>query len=155
MKTNCLWILAIVVLGCVTAGPRRWFSGSCTGQGVCGEAGLCIEGQCARSCASQSDCDEGICVQKHCMLPERACATGICLDGNQCTDDFCNITTGACRHDPGTGTCSDGDGCTMGDECVMAGDGPICKAAPKCDDGDPSTADSCDKATGSCGHAAP
>lgn len=152
MKTKLLLLILLSLAGCVTAGPRRWFSGSCIGEGVCGDGGLCVDGQCARSCTTTTECDDGICVQKHCLPPARACQTSLCNDGNTCTDDLCNTQTGACRHDPGSGPCDDKNQCTIGDECVLIGDVAMCKAAPKCDDGDPSTSDSCDSASGACTH---
>ena len=146
-------LLALVALAsCGTAGPRRWYSISCTGNGACDGDGLCVEGLCARSCVTSGDCGGGICVEKHCLAPSLVCKTAHCADANQCTTDLCNPADGSCRHDPALTSCDDGDPCTIGDECIDSGGQGVCKAAPKCDDGDPSTTDGCDKATAVCLH---
>ena len=73
-----------------------------------------------------------------------------CGDGNVCTNDACQPTTGECVHPPvtdGTG-CDDDDRCTLDDACragVCTGGG-----GPDCDDGDPCTEDGCDGETGEC-----
>lgn len=138
----------VVLAGCDDR-TRRWFTGLCpTEAAACEGDGVCIQGHCARPCVSSDECGDGLCFQNHCVPPEYACTHGFCDDGNQCSDDACNVLTAQCRHDPHLGPCNDGDKCTIGDECV----GLACKHAPKCDDGDPTTADKCDAATGACTH---
>ncbi len=63
-----------------------------------------------------------------CGLPD-ACHVPLCMggqcvdqapdcdDGNPCTDDTCDPTTG-CVHTPNTAACDDGDPCTVDDACV-------------------------------------
>ncbi|HEV8200145.1 MAG TPA: MopE-related protein [Candidatus Polarisedimenticolia bacterium] len=96
-----------------------------------------------------------------------------CDDGNGCTVDTCDTTTGTCQHAfcPDDGNpctleqclsgscvgvpnsrahCEDGNVCTLFDECV----GTTCTAGTQtmnCDDGNPCTADSCNPTTG-CDH---
>ena len=48
-----------------------------------------------------------------------------CDDGNDCTDDSCNRTTG-CQNIPRARGCDDGDPCTVGDRCVLAGGAVSC-----------------------------
>ncbi|MFT7580187.1 MAG: MYXO-CTERM domain-containing protein [Myxococcota bacterium] len=70
-----------------------------------------------------------------------------CDDGEFCTDNLCDTTTGACSNPPvdGTPACDDGNACTSPGVCQAGG----CLALPVlCADSDPCTADSCDPATG-------
>src|SRR5262245_20197664 len=77
-----------------------------------------------------------------------SCTAGtapLCDDGNACTADGCNPTTG-CTHDAvagcclADGDCADGDACTVNERCV----GGACTSTPRaCDDGNPCTQDSC------------
>ena len=72
-----------------------------------------------------------------------------CDDGNPCTTDSCDATTGQCTHTnvADGSTCDDGNACTENDTC-QAG---VCKGTAKnCDDGNVCTTDSCDPATGKC-----
>lgn len=140
------FVLALSLVMTVACGEtvrRRWYTGSCTGESSCGNDGLCLEGFCAQSCATQGDCDEGICLQKHCIPNEFACQYGYCEDGNACTDDLCTAANLQCAHPLHAGPCSDNDLCTVGDECVLVDTAATCKAAAKCDDGNPATQDSC------------
>lgn len=93
-----------------------------------------------------------------------------CGDGNPCTDDSCNLETGACHHSDID--CDDGDPKTY-DFCIPWGedtphcindglckdDGDPCTSpAPNscapwvkdCDDGEPCTSDICDPIKGDC-----
>lgn len=143
-------VIAAMALSACTDPPRRWSSDPCSGEGPCGEGGLCIGGFCAQPCQSTADCQSGVCLKKSCTPVQYACAHGLCDDANICSVDFCNTVSGQCRSELFAGPCSDGDLCTVGDECADAGDGPQCRAAAKCDDGDPATADSCNPQTGQC-----
>jgi len=67
-----------------------------------------------------------------------------CGDGNPCTDDGCNPSTG-CYHNNNTSPCDDGDACTTNDTCS----GGTCGGTPvDCDDGNPCTVDICDEFSG-------
>jgi len=77
-----------------------------------------------------------------------------CDDGNPSTADGCNPGSGICIHTPqGTNgaPCNDGNACTVNDVlAVVPGVGSFCTPGQflTCDDGDPSTTDSCNPATG-------
>lgn len=69
-------------------------------------------------------------------------------DGNPCTVDACNPTTGITHVAVASGTsCTDSNACNGLEACDSGG---VCKAAnvPAIDDGNPCTVDSCDSATG-------
>lgn len=75
-------------------------------------------------------------------------ADASCDDGNQCTNDSCDIGAIACLNTPAEGaTCSDVDACTLNEVCDVSG---ACTggALLSCDDGNPCTIDSCDAAFG-------
>jgi hypothetical protein len=76
-------------------------------------------------------------------------AGSVCDDGNPCTSDFVNLTSGGCHHElVSAGTaCDDHNACTTGDVCDGAGTctGASGPAGVACDDGNPCTAgESCD-----------
>lgn len=77
------------------------------------------------------------------------CENAAIDDGNPCTADACNATTGVVSHTPiAAGTaCADGDLCNGDETCNAAG---TCTAgAPlTVDDGNPCTADNCDPIAG-------
>jgi hypothetical protein len=79
------------------------------------------------------------------------CVTARCDDGNPCTDDGCDSSSGTavCDNDPVAdgSACDDGDLCTEADTCQ----GGECTPGPGCDDGNPCTDDTCDPGSG-CGH---
>lgn len=112
------------------------------------------------------------------IAPEEICLTNAdCDDGNPCTADTCNPTTGLCQSAPlpdGT-SCDDQNACTVGGACVSGSCGTpvvcndgnpcstdVCNPATGactftpivCDDGNPCTTDSCSPATGQCGFTA-
>lgn len=67
-------------------------------------------------------------------------ACGNCDDGNSCTIDSCETTSGACSHVATKAPCSDGNACTMKDVCV----GTVCTGTGlDCDDNNPCTNDGC------------
>ncbi len=72
----------------------------------------------------------------------------ICYDGNPCTQDGCDVGSGACVFTPIAGPCDDGNLCTLSDHCE---NGQCVGGSPKvCDDGNPCTDDVCDSGTGEC-----
>jgi uncharacterized repeat protein (TIGR01451 family) len=100
-------------------------------------------------------------------------AAADCDDGNPCTADSCDPTTGLCQSTPVPDgqTCDDGNPCTAGNTChagacgtpVVCGGGSVCApnvcdpatgacvSQPKvCDDGNPCTQDACSPASGLC-----
>ncbi len=111
------------------------------------DCGFCGDGVCSPSpLAKEStatcpqDCEFSECNPKFKGLPGLQCG-----DDNPCTDDSCS-SLGTCLHLPSSATCSDNDACTTNDVCAKGScqGGP----APKCDDGNPCTTDSCDKTEG-------
>ena len=71
-----------------------------------------------------------------------------CDDGDACTIDSCDPTTGDCVNEPKD--CDDGDPCTI-DSCDPATGN--CLNEPKdCDDSNPCTLDFCNPQTGQCEH---
>ena len=89
-----------------------------------------------------------------------ACALGVCQpgplkicnDGEFCTYDSCDQTSGACVFEGAKISCSDNDLCTVGDLCGLT-TAPntwscVPGAAASCDDSNPCTIDSCDPAKG-------
>ncbi|MEE9230093.1 MAG: hypothetical protein V3U86_05255 [Acidobacteriota bacterium] len=76
-----------------------------------------------------------------------------CDDGNVCTADSCDTTTGTCRFDPVS--CNDANPCTR-DECVSDSSSPTgcvhvaLPAGTLCDDGNPCTVESACSTGGFC-----
>ncbi|MBM4354309.1 MAG: hypothetical protein FJ109_11020 [Deltaproteobacteria bacterium] len=87
-------------------------------------------------CTLNDTCVEGICVGG--VAPN-------CDDKNPCTSDSCEPAAG-CLNQPNTLPCDDANACTTADTCAAGAcvGGP----APKCDDGNKCTDDSCDKLLG-------
>ena len=69
-----------------------------------------------------------------------------CDDGNPCTADACDPSTGKCSSTPHSGPCDDGDKCTGEDLCV--GGECVGEAPTLCYDGNPCTDDKCDSTLG-------
>jgi hypothetical protein len=97
------------------------------------------------------DCDDGdACTTDDQCTEPGGCSYGVkdCRDDDPCTADGCDSATG-CTHEPIPDCCRDAgdcpsDACTI-PECVAA----TCTGAPlSCDDGNPTTMDSCNPATG-------
>ncbi len=99
---------------------------------ACSTNNACVTGQ---TCSAFGNCNGG--TQK------------VCDDANPCTADTCQAGTGTCIFTPtGPIACNDQNSCTVGDFC-SAGT-CIGGSAKPCNDFNPCTADSCDKATGNC-----
>ncbi len=109
-------------------------SGSCEHvphAGPCDDRNVCTgEGACN---ASDGTCGAGA------VLP--------CTDGNPCTTDACDPSTG-CRSTANTDACNDDNPCTVGDVCA----GGVCQPGlgSLCDDHVSCTLDSCTRTTGAC-----
>jgi uncharacterized repeat protein (TIGR01451 family) len=83
------------------------------------------------------------------VLPTEVCTTNAdCDDGNPCTTDTCNPTTGLCQSTqaPNGTPCDDSNLCTVGNTC-QAG---TCGTPVVCNDSNPCTTDVCNPATGAC-----
>ena len=98
----------------------------------------CSDGQ---ACTSGDACKAGVC---------QSGAAVVCDDGEGCTEDSCDPSSGKCLFLPTTTPCSDGNACTQGDVCS----GGVCAPGPltDCDDKNPCNIDGCDVSTGSCSH---
>ncbi len=163
------------VLGCQNVpntAPCTDDGNDCTGDicndGVCGHVPINEGVTCDDSnfCTTFDKCQAGLCTGNQIN----------CNDGNECTDDSCNPSNGACQFTPSTGACADdGNDCTV-DECVdtecihtpnnvgMACDDDdvctdnevciqdgICEGELRdCNDGNECTQDGCDSLSGGC-----
>jgi hypothetical protein len=101
-------------------------------------AGACDDGN---PCTTGDACVNGVC---------RPNAPVSCIDGNTCTIDHCDRSTGACVHTPAGVDCDDHDACTI-DRCDTANGTCLGHVPVDCDDGNACTTDACDPATG-CTH---
>jgi beta-lactamase superfamily II metal-dependent hydrolase len=146
------WVLH-TVLSSLPSSPGRRVDGSpfgecdfasdCADADVCNGAEICVAGSCVPG--TPLTCDDGnVCTDDSCN-PTSGCATsnntascsdanvcngaetcaaGACVpgtpltcdDGNVCTDDSCNPTSG-CATSNNTASCDDGNACTVGDLC--------------------------------------
>ncbi len=91
------------------------------------------------ACSRDDVCSDGACVGR----------AVVCVDdGNPCTDNACNPTTGQCAATNNSAACSDGFPCTSGDVCS----GGSCAGTPVVcpDDGNPCTDHACNSGTGQC-----
>ncbi len=99
----------------------------------CDSAGACVASTALDGavCGELDTCTRSVCTGGVCGTP----VTRDCDDGDPCTTDSCNPTTG-CEWTANTSACDDGDPCTSGDACNAAG---LCQGAPSCEcktDGD-------------------
>lgn len=142
-------------------------SGEVCKAGICAVAGLggadpcddknaCTKDSCdkAQGCLHASldsqPCDDGNACTSKDTCQKGTCNAGSkkdCDDGNACTTDTCNIKSG-CLAFNNSDACEDGDKCTQKDHCVA---GKCESGTPlACQDSNPCSLDTCDKATGSC-----
>ncbi len=130
------------IVTCSAAGDNTCRKNTCaTATGVCSYV--------AQNAGSLCDADGSVCTNPD-VCTGANCVAGSalnCDDGNACTNDSCNPTTG-CTHTANTSTCSDGNACTNGDKCT----GGACVSGPSttCADGNACTVDSCNTLTGVC-----
>ena len=125
----------------------------CIGASVnCDDNNPCTTDSCATSsgCSNVNNaepCSDGSACTLNDTCKGGACAGGPaanCDDGNPCTDDKCDKTSG-CQSANNTATCDDGNSCTESDVCISG----TCKGKGKaCSDGNLCTADSCDPGKG-------
>ncbi len=77
------------------------------------------------------------------LTASNPCEGVVCNDGDACTTDTCNPSTGSCVYSPKD--CGDGDACTN-DACFATG---VCiHSQINCNDGDACTTDTCNTSTG-------
>lgn len=109
---------------------------------------------CLHTCSPGTPCDDGdACTTGDILDAQCNCIPGtptVCDDGNPNTTDSCDPAVG-CQFVCNIGAaCDDGNLCTENDKIDASCN---CVGTPKdCDDGDPSTTDSCDPASGACIH---
>ncbi len=126
-------------------------------------AHYCFHGKCQLyQCAADADCPKGQkCNQFNgyvCFQPQTGCTwDGQCQDGDTCTNDVCDVTTGNCSHPPALGCCKQDSDCKKSGcsevacqnaTCQYTSKPGCCTAASDCDDGNPCTTDTCN--AGSC-----
>ncbi len=134
------------------------------------KVGCAAQADCA-ALANPRPCQAPICAGNHCAwqdLPGQTCQAGLCAgicaasackvaptacnDGDACTTDTCQPTSG-CSH----ASLAEGSACTPGDPCIAVAHchAGSCTGTPvACDDGNVCTADVCDNSTGGCIHTA-
>jgi hypothetical protein len=132
---------------------------------VCDDGNVCTAESCdpGKGCQSVAAKEGASCIDTVCdglsFVPGSVCSAGVCtksaaakscVDGNVCTDDACNPTSG-CVNTLNTAPCDDGSPCTKVDTCA----GGLCKGGSNvdCNDDNPCTTDTCNK-LGNCDHVA-
>ena len=119
----------------------------------CDDGNVCTDDTCSPSTGcvhtnNTAPCTDGNACTTNDTCSHGSCAGGPalnCNDGNLCTDDSCDPTTG-CLHGNNTLPCNDGNACTTNDAC--SGGRCVGGAGPNCDDGNLCTDDSCNPTTG-------
>lgn len=140
--------------GC-TVGGECATDGTCSKGAAkdCDDKNPCTDDACdpSKGCSSTPNkltCDDGDACTDKTVCADGKCGGGakkVCDDGNLCTDDACDAKSG-CTTKNNTAKCDDGNGCSKNDVCAAG----KCAGASalNCDDGDPCTIDTCDKAKG-------
>jgi len=148
----------------------------CGDGGMCSDGAVCRAGVCVDvpRCSDDNDCTDDLCDEatgacsfvqntSSCDDGDRCTGTGTCAggscvadpigcsDGNDCTLDRCDSSSGCIFTPIAIGhPCQTGDVCLTGQTCDGAGN---CDAGvPACDDRNVCTSDSCDPLTGVCEH---
>src|SRR5262249_19196547 len=118
-----------------------------------GATGVClsqVQSVCGNGVVEGSEaCDDGAANGTPASCCTSTC-TGVCNDGNRCTDDHCDSSGGAfvCSHTDNHAPCVQSDRCIVG----STGSGGAGGGGPPrtCDDGNPCTDDFCNSSTGGC-----
>jgi hypothetical protein len=115
-KTQCDPVTVALDTACAEVAPGI--------EGVCNDAGDCVDPRSAFGAPCQSDID---------------CAEGSCVDGVCCREacggacESCDAT-GTCVEDPGGTSCGDGLQC-FGRGACLSPDGSVCQTAAECGSG--------------------
>ncbi len=145
--------------------------GTCTGGAAdCDDKQPCTVDTCTSlgTCAhdatttESTGCDDGDACTLGDTCKSGVCTAGVkidCDDGNTCTDNACDPTSGLCKSALKKGSCVTATGCASDAVCTkglcvgkaIAG---CCAFNGDCNDFNPCTIDTCDKASGKCGHQA-
>ena len=102
-------------------------------------------------CTRESCNDGNLCTTEVCNPTTGLCETTStvnCSDNNACTTETCDPATGLCLH-TGTVTCNDSNLCTS-EACNTATGQCQTTSTVTCNDGNPCTTDVCNPATGAC-----
>ena len=125
--------------------------------GLCAMGATCdpVLGCPARTCATDSECDDGDACNGAETCPAGTCEPGTvveCDDGIACTVGACDAATGDCSFTPMDDRCDDGVICNGAETCdAVMGCQP--GTAMDCDDSDACTSDQCDDAARMCAYA--
>jgi len=131
-NSDCPNVLGGCQLGVCSAATLKCTAMPAPAGTACSTNNACVSGQ---TCSNFGTCTGG--TQK------------VCDDANPCTADTCQAATGACVFSATNATvCNDQNACTVGDFCSAGA--CVGGSAKPCNDFNPCTADSCDKASGTC-----
>ncbi|MCO4761020.1 MAG: hypothetical protein KC502_05915 [Myxococcales bacterium] len=136
--------------------------GVCTpGKNVnCNDKNVCTTDSCdpkagCKFIANTNSCDaDGDACTVDDICKEKSCSAGTkkkCDDGEACTENGCDKTSGKCTSKDLTKTCDDGSACTEGDKCGKNTAGKwtcIPGKGPDCNDNNPCTKDTCEVSGG-------
>ncbi len=125
---------------------------SCDDNNPCTDNSCDNQGGCV-FLANDVTCDDGNACTTGEACHNHACGAGAvvqCDDKNPCTQEVCDPKSGCKGVVLNGSACEDGDACTIGDTCVS---GQCASNLLSCEDNNPCTLDSCDKAAG-CIHTA-
>ncbi|MEZ4266489.1 MAG: hypothetical protein R3F39_08930 [Myxococcota bacterium] len=112
----CTLVDTCVAGECIGVGAPTCDDGNpCTADTCNGDTGACEHLDLAVACDDANACTEGDFCSVGACLPGPA---QDCDDGNPCTSDVCDKTTGACVNLPIAAGCDDGNSCTADDACV-------------------------------------
>lgn len=112
--------------GCETVVPSFIIGCGACGSMGCDDGNPCTDDDCVpatgcRHTPNTATCDDGNACTTGDVCGDGRCQPGMarnCNDDNACTDDTCDMRTGACGHENRTGSCDDGDPCTTDDICT-------------------------------------
>src|SRR5436309_973133 len=123
----------------------------------CDPAIGCVNAPNPGCCTTDADCDNGnVCDGLETCDVNNSCVGGTapnCDDGNNCTDDTCDVALG-CMHTDNTAPCDDANPCTANDTCSggQCQGGPAGNAGTECRAaaGDCDMAEVCDGTNAAC-----
>jgi len=133
-----------VVLGSVVPAPATVLTPTLRGCPLCGntvvnQGETCDDGNVVSGDGCSADCQDEGCIADTPGYP----GVPLCADGDGCTVDVCNTSTGRCEH---SASCDDGIACTVDvcqvDTCIHTVDDLACS------DGNPCTDESCSISSG-------
>ena len=164
--SGCVFTV-LAVAGCCDVDTDCDDDNACTADVCDPDTKACLYEHAEGSCDDLNPCTQGdTCAEGLCQG-----APVLCIDGDPCTDDSCDLATGDCvaerrvcededpctidSCDPSSGdcvfvlrSCDDEKACTL-DSCIP-GSGDCQFEAVLCDDSDPCTQDACEPADGTC-----